>query len=374
MEFKIIERGEFADCYLTGTPSAPENDGASVFTWAATQLARYGVQPISEKIYGRRSARDGILQQRRIAYQTAGLAVDLPFTFVEGAPFHSGDFTGLQIWGVMPHDPRRQLVETFSFAPGQNGRVFAFDGSRHYYFPALRGLAEDGSLPAERRAQAQRLFAGAVNALSSQGLNYRQVVRTWIYLARLLDWYGEFNAVRSECYHREGIGPEPPAVLYPASTGIQGRADNEECLMDMLALVPAESVAQRVIEKSERQNQSARYKSSFSRGMAVTLGGRKTIYISGTASINSAGDSVHVGDAEMQAVETLLCLAAILKDEGGDLSHIALATCFCKTPEAYAAFRNVTALLGVPAFPLVPVHADVCRDDLLIEIEAMAVI
>jgi len=81
-----------------------------------------------------------------------------------------------------------------------------------------------------------------------------------------------------------------------------------------------------------------------------------------------------VGNPELQVLETLLCLGAILKDEGGDLSHVVQATCFCKTPEAFQAFRNVTALLAMPAFPVVPVRADVCRDDLLIEIEATAMI
>lgn len=373
---RIIEHGGFADCYLTGVPeSSQDGGGAAVFAWAASQLAAHGVEPIYEKIYGRRSRTATILEWRRAAYEAAGVAADTPFTFLEGKPLHDGDLAGIQIWGVIPRDTPRPLVQTFSFGANQNGRVFTGADCRLYYFPSLRGLAENGALPDDRHAQAVRLFDAAVAALKEQGLTYRQVVRTWIYLARLLDWYVPFNNVRTERYRREGIGPEPHEAPYPASTGIQGQSGDEECLMDVLALQEiGAGAAKRAIQKSARQNQSMRYGSSFSRGMAVEFGGRKTVYISGTASIDPAGQSAHVGNPELQALETLLCLGAILKDEGGDLSHVVQATCFCKTSEAFQAFRNVTALLAIPAFPMVPVQADVCRDDLLIEIEATAMI
>jgi enamine deaminase RidA (YjgF/YER057c/UK114 family) len=376
LEIKTIEQSEYTTAYLTATPELSSGEQAAmVFAQVAKQLVRQGIQPISEKIYGRRSRTDDLLRQRHAAYEAAGIATDLPFTFLEGKPFHDGDLAGVQIWGIIPRASQHRMVESFSFGANQSGRVFTCGDCRLFYFPAFRGFDENGTLPDDRQVQAANLFEAAVAALSAQGLIYRQVVRTWIYLAHLLAWYVPFNDIRTARYRREGIGPEPAMAPYPASTGIQGQSGAEECLMDVLALQETGAGAsRRAIQNSARQNQSMRYGSSFSRGMAVTSGGRKTVYISGTASIDPAGKSAHVGNAELQALETLLCLAAILKDEGGDLSHIVQATCFCKTPEAYLAFRNAADLLKIPAFPAVPVQADVCREDLLIEIEATAMI
>ena len=146
--------------------------------------------------------------------------------------------------------------------------------------------------------------------------------------------------------------------------------------MDVLALRSgrhAEVIAE-PIRCSPRQDQSFNYGSAFSRGMAFNIEGKKTVHISGTASINTAGASTHIGDAECQSLETLMSIAAILAEQGGGLENITSATLFCKNQEAWEAWQRVTRLLQVPDFPKICVLADVCRDDLLVEMESVAVI
>jgi enamine deaminase RidA (YjgF/YER057c/UK114 family) len=243
------------------------------------------------------------------------------------------------------------------------------------YLPAVRGTLPDGSLPVGHTAQAQQMFANVGSGLQAHGLAYPNVVRTWIYVSRLLDWYGELNRVRNLHYAQVGLGG-PGGPAFPASTGIQGRSGDEECLVDVLALKtdgPAGARAE-PIRCSPRQDQSYNYGSAFSRGMVFHLEGRKTVHISGTASINPAGASTHLGDAECQSLETLLSIAAILEAQGGSLQNITSATLFCKDRAAWEAWNRVTQLLQVPAFPKVCVLADVCRSDLLVEMESVAVI
>jgi enamine deaminase RidA (YjgF/YER057c/UK114 family) len=108
--------------------------------------------------------------------------------------------------------------------------------------------------------------------------------------------------------------------------------------------------------------------------MTFKIERRKTVHVSGTASINTAGASTHSGDAECQSLETLMSIAAILEAQGGSLHSITSATLFCKDQAACEAWNRVTCLLQVPAFPKVCVQADVCRHDLLVEMEAVAVI
>jgi enamine deaminase RidA (YjgF/YER057c/UK114 family) len=155
-----------------------------------------------------------------------------------------------------------------------------------------------------------------------------------------------------------------------------GRCDDEECFMDVLALDSsgANAATATAIHRSPRQDSSFNYGSAFSRGMVFEIEGRKTVHISGTASINRAGESVYCGDAEHQALDTLMSIAAILEEQGGSLQNITSATLFCKNVEAYHAWERATKLLGVPALPKVCIIADVCRDDLLVEMEAVAVV
>jgi enamine deaminase RidA (YjgF/YER057c/UK114 family) len=69
-----------------------------------------------------------------------------------------------------------------------------------------------------------------------------------------------------------------------------------------------------------------------------------------------------------------MSIAAILRDQGGSLNDIKSATLFCKSRESYEAWERATHLLRIPLIPKVCVIADVCRGDLLVEMEAVAVI
>jgi len=143
--------------------------------------------------------------------------------------------------------------------------------------------------------------------------------------------------------------------------------------MDLLA-VDGAGAAVTPIHSSRRQGSSFEYGSAFSRAMSVRIGGLDTVYVSGTASIDTSGATVHVGDPEAQISETLECISALLAPRGGGLEDIHLATVFCKTPAILDAYGKVARLQEIPAFPFVPVAADVCRPELLVEIEAIAVI
>jgi enamine deaminase RidA (YjgF/YER057c/UK114 family) len=219
------------------------------------------------------------------------------------------------------------------------------------------------------------MFDNAAAGLKAHGLQLTSVIRTWIYLARLLDGYGDLNRVRTGIYRQAGIG-SPGGPDFPASTGIMGRSENEECLMDVLAFESEgpEAAAATSIRRSPRQDSSFHYGSAFSRGMSLAIEGRRTVHISGTASINSAGASTYLDDAEHQSLETLMSISAILEEQGGSLRNITSATLFCKSRAAWEAWERVTRLLGIADLPKICVLADVCRPDLLVEMEAVAVI
>jgi enamine deaminase RidA (YjgF/YER057c/UK114 family) len=274
----------------------------------------------------------------------------------------------VQLWGIAPKDETTSVVTVEDPVNGR-ARLLKGNGFRLLHLPSVKA----STLARDAAEQARQMFMNVRFGLEAHGFCYPNVVRTWIYIARLLEWYGDFNRVRTAIYRESGLG-SPAASAFPASTGIMGHSAEEECVMDVLALDPTgHTVAQAVpIHRSPRQDSSFNYGSAFSRGMVLDIEGRKTVHISGTASINPAGQSIHVGNAELQSFETLMCIASILEAQGGGLSNITSATLFCKNHAAWEAWQRVTALLQIPDFPKLCVQADVCRHDLLVEMEVVA--
>ena len=118
--------------------------------------------------------------------------------------------------------------------------------------------------------------------------------------------------------------------------------------------------------------------SSFSRGMRIDLNGLAILLISGTASIDESGRTVHVGDFRAQMRRTLQNITALLESEGATWHDIVRTTCYLRDIERdYAAFNEErTAFYKEQGLDPLPastgIQAILCRSDLLIEIEAIA--
>jgi 2-iminobutanoate/2-iminopropanoate deaminase len=118
--------------------------------------------------------------------------------------------------------------------------------------------------------------------------------------------------------------------------------------------------------------------SSFSRGMRVDHNGMATLLISGTASIDEYGQSLHIGDFRAQMRRTFRNITALLEAEGATWRDIVRTTCYLRDIERdYAAFNEERTafyrqqgLDPLPAFT--GIQAILCRPELLIEIEAIA--
>jgi enamine deaminase RidA (YjgF/YER057c/UK114 family) len=114
--------------------------------------------------------------------------------------------------------------------------------------------------------------------------------------------------------------------------------------------------------------------------MAVSGGGRATIFVSGTASITDS-ETRWIGDAARQTTETLDNIEALISEDnlaghrwpgkGARLDDLAFVRVYIKYQEDYEKVRAVCEdRLG--ELPAIYAIADVCRDDLLVEIEGIA--
>jgi len=118
--------------------------------------------------------------------------------------------------------------------------------------------------------------------------------------------------------------------------------------------------------------------SSFSRGMRIDLNGLTILLISGTASIDANGVSVHIGDFSAQLKRTFDNITGLLESEGCTWHDIVRTTCYLRDIDRdydvfnaeRTAFFNAQGLDPLPASTGIQAH--LCRPELLIEIEAIA--
>jgi|SRR5271165_500343 len=147
---------------------------------------------------------------------------------------------------------------------------------------------------------------------------------------------------------------------------------------ELLAEVTTAPVVKRAITNHKVLNEAYAYGSAFSRGMRIDLNGLTILLISGTASIDDEGNTVHAGDLRAQTRRSFDNISALLACEGATWHDIVRTTCYLRDIERdYKAFNEErTAFYKEEGLTPLPastgIQAILCRPDLLIEVEAIA--
>ncbi len=237
-------------------------------------------------------------------------------------------------------------------------------------FPATPSCS---SLQAASAEAYRRIF----RLLDEQGMP--QLWRVWNYLANInletqgLERYRQFNIGRQDAFlecHRGATGNVPAAC----AIGLVGGTLNIAFMAGMTPAVPVENPRQ-----VSAYNYPADYgprSPTFSRAALVYPAGQEILFISGTASI-VGHQTVHPGDVVGQCLESMANIAAVV-DQANRLRRspdFALnALCYRVYIRHAGDFPKVRdtlrSLIGEAA--VVYVQADICRHDLLLEIEAFA--
>ena len=115
----------------------------------------------------------------------------------------------------------------------------------------------------------------------------------------------------------------------------------------------------------------------FSRGMRVDIKGITFLFISGTASVNEEGKSIHIGDFKAQARRMLENVTELLKSEGATWQNVVRTTIYVKhMDEHYLELSDVRMAFfkeqGLEVYPASTcIEAELCRPELLVEMEAI---
>lgn len=149
---------------------------------------------------------------------------------------------------------------------------------------------------------------------------------------------------------------------------------------DLLTALANARVDKRAMTNLSVLNEAFAYAkpSLFSRGLRIDLNGVIILLISGTSSIDEHGKSVHCGDFRSQMRRTLRNVAGLLESERASWHDVVRTTCYLRDiardyeifNEERTAFYEQIGLDPLPAST--DIQISLCRPELLIEIEAIA--
>lgn len=328
---------------------------------------------LHERVFSDDASAPSIVEWRVAALGEDSDHVVIPPTRVEGAPCNGSGVAGIHLIAARPAAAgSSEVIEWHGTPCGR--RVDGEDAS----YVALSDLArllptEAPSRPADETRETLLL---AQEILRGHEWSFADVNRTWFYLDDILAWYDDFNRARTAVYETFGLLNHSPSSIIPASTGIGGgNARGHRCTLDLLAMRPLagrELSIERL--RNPLQNEAPEYGSSFSRGLNVATDRCRYLLISGTASIDEHGNTVHPGDFDCQVRRTLDNIESLLASAGAVFDDICQGSAFVRRPEDVERLNRILQVRGLENLPLVCTIEDVCRDDLLFELDATAVI
>jgi enamine deaminase RidA (YjgF/YER057c/UK114 family) len=352
LDLTEVVQGGIHELHLTLRP-LPGEKPAIMAERLAALLAEHDAVVVRQEVFGSCAAQQKFLE----ALQLAAGSVDWPVTAAQGLGCGSDPLAGTHVLAISGTP-----VQTITHEGEPIGRVFQDAWARHVLLGNLQPDDSSRSKPDQAGQAYQKMAA----MLAKAGMNMRQVARTWLFLDDILSWYGPLNAVRTRFYQEQGVFDG----LVPASTGVGARNARSSALVAGAWAVEGLNGAFSVSEvASPKQCPAPRYGSSFSRAVVLGSPGLRRLMVSGTASIEPGGASVCRDDVEGQIDLTMQVVRAILVACDMDFAETSRATAYFKNPADVRCFDRWRAASGLQSWPVICAQDDICRDELLFEIE-----
>lgn len=225
--------------------------------------------------------------------------------------------------------------------------------------------------------QAEQVFVHLTETLRKTGFPLNSIQRQWNYIEGITAFegtdqhYQAFNNVRS-AYYAEITWP----MGYPAATAIGTHFGGVSIAVDAALLtapdafatpidnrlqVAAHAYSEEVLEVANQRKSTPK----FERAKCLTFGNGRLIYISGTAAIRGEESLKGVGLARQLAV-TMENIRELIGS-----TPLGYLRVYLKHPTDYAEAVRLMADYAL-SIPITFMWADVCREELLIEIEGLA--
>jgi chorismate lyase/3-hydroxybenzoate synthase len=226
-----------------------------------------------------------------------------------------------------------------------------------------------GSVVAEEHAPladvSRKLYSAMIRDVRRAGFPY--FVRMWNYVGGINDYDGDqeryklFCAGRHDAFVDAGYHHD---VDLPAASAV-GMPGKGLITYFLAAREPGMQVENpRQVAAYNYPPQYGVKSPSFSRATVW----KDTVFVSGTSSVLGHA-TVHHGDVLAQLEETLRNIDVVLAQTGRSLANVISAKTYVRRPTDYP---EIARRLGNLVPNNIYVEADICREDLLLEIEAVA--
>jgi len=351
---RSLERGNCKEYWINSIGNHTE--GTGIIRRLIEFLKNHNAKPVSVRVFGSNSDIKEALGF--VEDQKKDINV-LPFSILQNGLVDSAPLN-IQVHAVSSPD----LKQLF-FEGALVGSQFE-DSHAKYYM--LNLLPDDEQVSGYD--QTKDIFEKSHKILQSLGVNFSDTIRTWLFARDILSWYGDLNKARNQFFGHHNIYDK----LIPASTGIGVvNTHNKALVANLLAVEAKTSKVTAKAVNSPLQGEATEYKSSFSRAVKLVTPNSDRLYISGTASIDKEGNTVFIDDTSAQIKTTMEVVEAILNEANMSWEDTVSSLAYFKHRRDFSLFDGYCRGAGI-TLPHVKVQADVCRDDLLFELELDAII
>jgi enamine deaminase RidA (YjgF/YER057c/UK114 family) len=335
----------------TFTPQSGEV-ASELFHRIARELKQSKAVPLHVLVFGSATAAAG----GAAALEEGFGRLDFPLTWIDGADCAGRTIAGVQLYAFTGEVKRIQL----------DGRVLGSvftEGSAQQCVVGGLTHSDPSQSPAE---QTRQTLLQLQSVLASGGFDLADTVRTWFFLENILQWYDDFNRARTKIYS----GVKFRTGSLPASTGVGAKNPAGTALaLAAWAFRPLDASACAAEVASPLQCPAPAYGSSFSRAMEISSDRRRRLFISGTASIAPGGQTLWAGDIRKQIELSMRVVEAILHSRGHNFSKVTRLTAYFRHAQDACIFGDWLGASSLQNLPIVLAQCDICRDDLLFELE-----
>ncbi len=355
-EARALCRNGCEELFVTATVGS-HDEKIGAFQAAAGLIADRRAGIVSLRVFG---LRDSSQKSMEVLGGVFG-PVRWPLTWLDEGWQNDPPLAGIEVQAV-----RGSRVRPVRLDDRVVGSVYE---DQHAVYCKLGGLLPaDVSLPRPR--QAREVFEKMIDGLEHAGMRFEHMVRTWLWIDDILDWYDGFNEVRTSFFEEHGLFDHFP----PASTGIGAHnAAGAAVAAELIAMRPKGTEAKVAPVGSPLQCPAPAYGSSFSRAAEMSTPEYRRLFVSGTASISADGKTMYRADPEQQIGRTMEVVGAILDSRGMAWSDVTRSIAYFRNAAAAPAFPAYCAAHDLENMPNIIVNSTICREDLLFELELDAV-
>jgi enamine deaminase RidA (YjgF/YER057c/UK114 family) len=208
---------------------------------------------------------------------------------------------------------------------------------------------------------------------------HRHLIRIWNYLPEINreadgdERYRHFNSARQLAFRNSG---RATVGTVPAASALGSPAGSPISIYFLAARQPPKMIENpRQTSAYHYPPKFGRHSPIFSRACVLSESAGTNLFVSGTSSI-VGHETIHQGDVAAQTAETMANISALLGEANRVVGSARYSLdglkfkVYVRQPSDLSAIEAALAKSLRPSTSIVYLQADVCREDLLVEIEA----